>query len=367
MDGTVADRRLNILAVLSLFVVGCGHTPTVQLTGEQSRVSLPADGSIAITNVTLVDVASGAREAAVTVVTKAGLIADIGRGISIPREMVRVDGAGKFLIPGLWDMHSHHQATGGEALDLFLASGVVGTRDMGADLEFILPLRERINRGELLGPEIVASGPILDDAPPEFPFRRRVTSAEEAREAVRELKARGVDFIKVHDHTPREAYFAIAEEAPKLGLPFAGHVPITSPSKRRPTRESRVSSISQTSASSPNVLLKEPTARSAVSRGSTNLRPRAYGKHQRWPSFEPCRRRSRANPCPTLNTPAMHFSSSRARTRKLLSLMNKHCCLSGTLARPVWLLSTTCILGAAASWQVAMVWCPASASKTSCN
>ena len=227
MDGTVADRRLNILAVLSLFVVGCGHTPTAQVTGEQSRVSLPADGSIAITNVTLVDVASGARETAVTVVTKAGLIADIGRGISIPREMVRVDGAGKFLIPGLWDMHSHHQATGGEALDLFLASGVVGTRDMGADLEFILPLRERINRGELLGPEIVASGPILDDAPPEFPFRRRVTSAEEAREAVRDLKARGVDFIKVHDHTPREAYFAIAEEAPKLGLPFAGHVPIT--------------------------------------------------------------------------------------------------------------------------------------------
>jgi len=227
MDGTVADRRLNILAVLSLFVVGCGHTPTAQPTGEQSHVSLPADGSIAITNVTLVDVASGARETAVTVVTKAGLIADIGRGISIPREMVRVDGAGKFLIPGLWDMHSHHQATGGEALDLFLASGVVGTRDMGADLEFILPLRERINRGELLGPEIVASGPILDDAPPEFPCRRRVTSAEEAREAVRDLKARGVDFIKVHDHTPREAYFAIAEEAPKLGLPFAGHVPIT--------------------------------------------------------------------------------------------------------------------------------------------
>src|SRR6266480_3585014 len=80
MDGTVADRRLNILAVLSLFVVGCGHTPTAQVTGEQSRVSLPADGSIAITNFTLVDVAGGARETAVTFVTKAGLIADIGNG-----------------------------------------------------------------------------------------------------------------------------------------------------------------------------------------------------------------------------------------------------------------------------------------------
>src|SRR5437016_8553798 len=54
-----------------------------------------------------------------------------------------------------------------------------------------------------------------------------LASAEEARAAVRDLKARGVDFIKVHDHTPRAAYFAIAEEAPKLGLPFAGHAAIT--------------------------------------------------------------------------------------------------------------------------------------------
>src|SRR5436853_7362484 len=136
MDGTVADRRLNILVVLSLFVVGCGHTPTAQPTGEQSHVSLPADGSIAITNVTLVDVASGARETAVTVVTKAGLIAGRGRGISIPREMVRVDGAGKFLIPGLWDMHSHHPATGGEAPDVSLVGRVGGVRYLAADLDF---------------------------------------------------------------------------------------------------------------------------------------------------------------------------------------------------------------------------------------
>src|SRR5438067_11988311 len=106
MDGTVADRRLNILAVLSLFVVGCGHTPTAQVTGEQSRVSLPADGSIAIPHVMLVDVASGARETATTAVTKAGLIADIGRGFSILREMVRVDGAGQFVILRPYVLHS---------------------------------------------------------------------------------------------------------------------------------------------------------------------------------------------------------------------------------------------------------------------
>jgi Amidohydrolase family len=67
---------------------------------------------------------------------------------------------------------------------------------------------------------------MLDDAPAGFPYRRRVTNALQARKAVRDLKRLGVDFIKVHDHTPREVFFAIADEAPKVGLTFAGHVPM---------------------------------------------------------------------------------------------------------------------------------------------
>ena len=97
---------------------------------------------------------------------------------------------------------------------------------MGADLEFILRLRDRIRRGELSGPEIVAAGPILDNAPADWPFRRRVTNAQDAREAVRDLKKRGVDFIKVHNNTPRDAFFAIADETQNLGLPFVGHIPL---------------------------------------------------------------------------------------------------------------------------------------------
>lgn len=118
------------------------------------------------------------------------------------------------------------KATGADWLDLFLAKGVVGTRDMGGDADFILPLRARVSSGAVLGPEIVASGPILDNGPPSFPYRRRVTNAREAKGAVDDPKRLGVDFIKVHDHTPRGAFFAIAQEAPRLGLPFAGHVPL---------------------------------------------------------------------------------------------------------------------------------------------
>ncbi len=181
---------------------------------------------IAITNVTVIDVVTGRRDAGMTVVAQGDKITAVGRGAAIPRGAARVNGKGKFLIPGLWDMHTHHQGTGAECLDLFVAKGIVGTRDMGGDADFILPLRDRVKSGAVFGPEIVASGPILDDAPAAFPYRRRVTNAAEARVAVADLKRLGVDFIKVHDHTPRDAYFAIAEEAPKLGLTFAGHVPM---------------------------------------------------------------------------------------------------------------------------------------------
>ncbi len=180
---------------------------------------------MAITDVTVIDVATGGHRTGVTVLIRGERIAAIGPRITLPRGASRVNGKGKILIPGLWDMHSHHQGTSAESLDLFVAKGVVGTRDMGADADFILPLRERVNSGAILGPEIVASGPMLDDAPPGFPYRRRVTNAQEAREAVRDLKQRGLDFIKVHDHTPREVFFAVADEAPKVGLSFAGHVP----------------------------------------------------------------------------------------------------------------------------------------------
>jgi hypothetical protein len=220
-----AARPCPVVAVLALSMALGGPEATQSPSGRQSSPAASA-GAIGITNVTVIDVRSGAKEAAVTVVTKGDAIAAVGRGVQVPRGAVRVDGTGKFLIPGLWDMHSHNQASGVESLDLYLAHGVVGTRDMGSDLDFILPLRDRLRRGEASGPEIVASGPMLDNAPPDWPFRRTVTNAQQAREAVGDLKRRGVDFIKVHNNTPRDVFFAIVQEAPKLGLPVAGHIPL---------------------------------------------------------------------------------------------------------------------------------------------
>jgi imidazolonepropionase-like amidohydrolase len=213
-----------------MLVIACADPPGAQPSPPASlpvRLLLTSPpGSVAITDVTVIDVVSGARHERVNVVVSGGRIAGVGRAVVVPPDAVRLDGAGKFLIPGLWDMHAHHEAVGVASLDLFVANGVVGTRDMGSAIDVILPLRDRINRGEVLGPEIVAAGPILDNAPADWPFRRRVTGATDAREAVRDLKQRGVDFVKVHDQTPRPAFFAIADEAARLGLPVSGHVPL---------------------------------------------------------------------------------------------------------------------------------------------
>ena len=219
----VADWKLGGCAgaiALAIAAAAYPQTTAAPASSDQSRES------VAITNVTVIDVVTGTKRTGVTVLTQGDRITAIGPKVVIPRGTSRLSGKGKFLIPGLWDMHSHHQGTGAACLDLFVAKGVVGTRDMGGDTDFILPLRERVKSGAVLGPEIVASGPMFDDAPPNYPYRLRVTSAPEAQQALLEAKRLGVDFIKVHDHTPREVFFTLAEQAPKVGLSVAGHVPL---------------------------------------------------------------------------------------------------------------------------------------------
>src|SRR5687767_13710633 len=135
-----AARTCSAVTLLTLTTALGGGQAAQSSSGRQPSPGSSA-GAVAITNVTAVDVLSGAKHAAVTVVTKGSEIVAVGRGVAIPRGALRVDGAGKFLIPGLWDMHSHNQAAGAESLDLYLAHGVVGTRDMGSDLDFIVPLR----------------------------------------------------------------------------------------------------------------------------------------------------------------------------------------------------------------------------------
>jgi cytosine/adenosine deaminase-related metal-dependent hydrolase len=164
-----------------------------------------------------------------TVVIKGNRITALGRTrqVHVPRGALIVDAAGKFLIPGLWDMHVHFTETE-RSFPMFVANGVTGVRNMGGDLDDLLRWRAEVASGKLLGPRIVTCGPIIDGPQPAAHGPTIVVgNAAEGREAVDTLKQRGADCVKVYDRLPRDAYFAIIDEAKKQRLPVVGHVPLS--------------------------------------------------------------------------------------------------------------------------------------------
>ncbi|HJQ25431.1 MAG TPA: amidohydrolase family protein [Blastocatellia bacterium] len=188
---------------------------------------------IAITNVTVIDATGAAAQANMTVIVADRHIVTIGKAgkVRVPAGAQVVDGKNKFLIPGLWDMHVHAAANTSLYFPLFIANGVTGVRNMHTTvrnpLELTNRIRQEVAEGKLLGPRFVANGPIVDGPKPVHPGSVAVANADEARRAVVTLKQGGADFIKVYSLLSRDAYFAIADEAKKQGIPFAGHVPVS--------------------------------------------------------------------------------------------------------------------------------------------
>ena len=182
--------------------------------------------TLVFSHVNLIDTDAGKSHPDMTVVVRGGRIADVGRttAVKIPQDAQRIDATGKYLIPGLWDMHAHRVP---DTIPLFLANGITCLRSMNDNLDAIRKTRDRVASGDLLGPRIYFCGPFVDG--PQRPRREAisVSTPEEGRAAVVHLKQEGVDFIKVYEGLSRGAYFAIADEAKKQHIPFAGHVPPT--------------------------------------------------------------------------------------------------------------------------------------------
>jgi hypothetical protein len=213
---------------LSLIVWVC-LTPFLW-AGSKPKGPTPTDVLI-FTNVNVISVRDGAVSPSVTVVIKKGRITavakvglvDQGRGVQI------VNANGKYMVPGLWDMHVH-SALVDPAWDekviypLYMANGVTGIRDMGGDPEVLESRRKRIESGELLGPHMILAGPFLAGGKSDRQTIA-VNTPEEARQAVDAVKKQGLDFVKILSNVPRDSYFAIADESAKQGIPFAGHVP----------------------------------------------------------------------------------------------------------------------------------------------
>jgi imidazolonepropionase-like amidohydrolase len=180
--------------------------------------------------VNVIDVTGGPTRTDMTVVVRGNRIASAGAADSIvtPADAAVIDGRGKYLIPGLWDMHVHAAwpDMADPLAELFVANGVTGVREMWGDPGIIKDWKAHVAERDGWYPRIVAAGNLVDGPEPVWPTSIRVRSANDARQEVQSLARAGADFIKVYSHLPRDAYFAIAAEAKKQGIPVVGHVTI---------------------------------------------------------------------------------------------------------------------------------------------
>jgi cytosine/adenosine deaminase-related metal-dependent hydrolase len=192
-----------------------------------------AQNTIAITHVSVIDVAAGTTRADNTVLISGNRISYAGPAASatIPSGATVIDGRGKFLIPGLWDMHVHGfvYVFSDFAGPLMIANGVTGARDMGWYVDTARRWRADIAAGREVGPRLVI-GARIDGPVNKAGFVAHVVTEEDGVRAVDTLTRKKdgtprADFIKTYSWIPRAAYFGIVREAKKLGVPFAGHVP----------------------------------------------------------------------------------------------------------------------------------------------
>jgi imidazolonepropionase-like amidohydrolase len=222
--------RIRRILCLSL-VTACGFCTSLVKAQLQS-----ASAPIVITHVTIINPGTSSVRANQTVVITDDRITAISDSeTTAPKSARVINGTGQYLIPGFWDMHVHSAFgdwfPGGRdiILPLFVANGVTGVRDMGGDVPVLMEWRKQITSGEIIGPRMVISGPMLDGYLPNgklrFPSSIPVTTPASAIAAVDLLKTQGVDFIKVQSVISHDAYLAAAAEAKKQGLPIVGHVP----------------------------------------------------------------------------------------------------------------------------------------------
>jgi hypothetical protein len=178
-----------------------------------------------IRHVTVIDATGAAPRADMSVAIGQGRISAISKHVPAPRGARVIDGRGKYLIPGLWDMHIH---LGPPEIffPLLLANGIIGVREMftGIPIATIRHWRTLPDTPRIVAPGFLDGPPMLSNGPPPA-GAIAIATPDQARLAVRALAESGVDFLKVYSSIPRDAYFALAEEARAIGIPFAGHVP----------------------------------------------------------------------------------------------------------------------------------------------
>ncbi|MEP5613755.1 MAG: amidohydrolase family protein [Cyclobacteriaceae bacterium] len=216
-----------LIVLIALFLI---HSVSAQWNKELD---------LAIINVNVIDVENSTVQEGMDVLIQRDKIYDVRKSNPDSVEAnFKLDGTGKYLIPGLWDMHAHpddpemwRMRPDAESRDLlmplFVLHGVTGIRDMAGSLKVVNSWREKMAAGSLLGPVIFAAGPLIDGPNPMWDGSIGIPSAKHVPQTVDSLKEAGVDFLKVYSLLPDSIYFAMSEYARSIDFPFCGHVPQT--------------------------------------------------------------------------------------------------------------------------------------------
>lgn len=221
-------RTLLVVFVFAIFL----FTLTCPLSKASPAAPFPP---LAIVHVTLIDGSGRAPQPNQTVLIESGRITSVGESsaLNVPKGARTVDGTGKFLLPGFWDMHVHIAGLNADPawskqvlLPLLLANGITGVRDMGGDVHALLSWQRDIEAGTLIAPHVVFAGPFLVSRGRKTAEQYPVHNADEARAAVEDLQRRGANFIKIISMPSREAFFALADECKKKNIMFVGHLPL---------------------------------------------------------------------------------------------------------------------------------------------
>jgi len=217
---TVREPYESLLSTL----IGKTATYSMRLFTKSATIKTTANKVIAVKGGTVVDVVNEKTIPNVTVIIENGIIKKIGidGAIIIPAGAKIIDAKGKMLLPGLWDMHAHfEQAEWGPA---YLAAGVTTVRDCGNEFSFINAIKDAIDQGKGVGPEILKAG-IIDGKGPYALGIIQATTKQEAIQAVDRYKENGFVQIKIYSSVKPATVKYICDEAHRLGLTVTGHIP----------------------------------------------------------------------------------------------------------------------------------------------
>lgn len=205
-------------------LIGKTATYSMRLFTKSAMIKTTADKLIAIKGGTVVDVVNEKTISNATVIIENGIIKKISKDgeVAIPAGAKIIDAKGKMLLPGLWDMHAHfEQAEWGPA---YLAAGVTTVRDCGNEFSFINAIKDAIDQGKGVGPEILKAG-IIDGKGPYALGIIQAATKEEAIQAVDRYKENGFVQIKIYSSVRPATVKYICDEAHRLGLTVTGHIP----------------------------------------------------------------------------------------------------------------------------------------------